>query len=197
MNRILRKQYIVNKGFQARLTMIIILLVVIVANMVGGIVYFMLRTETGLSGLVSLLKVSSTDALLFPAIIIAQLISIFIVAFISMFVSHRMAGPVYRFERVIESMRDGELDFTFSLREKDEFKGLAESIGALISDYNQVLGSAKGSFDRMDSHIDELEALIEKKDKKKIMSKIAQIKEAGDKTRSFLEFFKTDLKRQN
>jgi methyl-accepting chemotaxis protein len=197
MNRILRKQYIVNKDFQARLTMIIILLVIIVANIMGGLVYFMLNTDTGLAGMVSVLNVSSTEKLLFPAILTAEIISILIVALISLFVSHRMAGPVYRFERVIEDMRDGNLDFTFKIREKDEFKELADSLGELISEYNQVIGQTKKSTKYLEETLKELNRAVQDKKRSKSdnsvkLSALAEkIENQKDEIVGLLDFFKT------
>jgi len=58
-----------------------------------------------------------------------------IVALVSLFLSHRIAGPLYRLERVIEHMIRGRIGERITLRQHDEGKDLAEKINRL----NQTL----------------------------------------------------------
>jgi len=64
-------------------------------------------------------------------VIIAELISIFIVAFICIFVTHTIAGPVYRMERVARNIGDGDLTHFIKLRPKDELKDLADTMNEM------------------------------------------------------------------
>jgi methyl-accepting chemotaxis protein len=56
----------------------------------------------------------------------------FLVVILSMFLTHRFAGPIFRFEKSIEEMTKGNLNFLIYLRAKDEGKELAEKINILI-----------------------------------------------------------------
>ena len=49
-----------------------------------------------------------------------------------MFLTHRFAGPIFRFEKSMEEMTKGNLNFRIYLRAKDEGKELAEKINILI-----------------------------------------------------------------
>jgi len=67
--------------------------------------------------------------------IIGQL-SVFSLALVfglSLVFSHFIAGPIYRFEKTLEGMRDGDLTMVVRLRTRDEFKELADL-------FNQMLG---------------------------------------------------------
>jgi methyl-accepting chemotaxis protein len=46
----------------------------------------------------------------------------------SLLLSHRIAGPLYRFETTLDNMQKGRLDNTIHLRDKDEGKELARKI---------------------------------------------------------------------
>lgn len=46
----------------------------------------------------------------------------------AMLITHRIAGPLFRFERAVDSMIEGKLNDFISLREHDEGKELAEKI---------------------------------------------------------------------
>jgi methyl-accepting chemotaxis protein len=82
------------------------------------------------------LRIGKTPLMLIKEILSAQWIFVvaggFMVVIISMFLTHRFAGPIFRFEKSIEEMTKGNLNFRIRLRAKDEGKELAEKINILI-----------------------------------------------------------------
>lgn len=143
-----RKNYFVKKGFQAKLTLIILLVTIIVANLVGGLIYGILTGNEISRWLADLFGTRSADLLL-PVIILSEFISVVIVAFIGLYVSHTMAGPVYRFERVLRSMSEGELDCSFQLRTHDEFHEIEDGLNRLIGVMNDHMKSVKKTSARL------------------------------------------------
>ncbi|MDN5278899.1 MAG: hypothetical protein PWR01_2864 [Clostridiales bacterium] len=126
-----RKNYFIKPGFQSRLTAIFILIVIIVANIVGALVYgFSVEKLENKLVEESKLPIDSKQLgqALLPGVIIAELISIFVVAFICIFVTHTIAGPVYRMERVVRNIGEGDLTHFTKLRPKDELKDLADAM---------------------------------------------------------------------
>lgn len=129
-----RKKYFIKPGFQSRLTAIFILIVIIVANIVGALVYGF-SVEKLESNLVEEAKLpvdsKQLGQALLPGVIIAELISIFVVAFICIFVTHTIAGPVYRMEKVVRNIGEGDLTHFIKLRPKDELKDLADAMNEM------------------------------------------------------------------
>lgn len=129
-----RKKYFIKPGFQSRLTAIFILIVIIVANIVGALIYGF-SVERLESKLVEESKLpvdgKQLGQELLPGVIIAELISIFVVAFICIFVTHTIAGPVYRMERVARNIGEGDLTHFIKLRPKDELKDLADAMNEM------------------------------------------------------------------
>ncbi len=82
------------------------------------------------------LRIGKTPLMLIKEILSAQWIFVvaggFMVVILSMFLTHRFAGPMFRFEKSIEEMTKGNLNFRIYLRTKDEGKELAEKINILI-----------------------------------------------------------------
>ncbi len=82
------------------------------------------------------LQIGKTPLMLMKEILSAQWIFIvaggFVVVILSMFLTHRFAGPIFRFEKSIEEMTKGNLNFRIYLRAKDEGKELAEKINILV-----------------------------------------------------------------
>jgi methyl-accepting chemotaxis protein len=56
----------------------------------------------------------------------------------SLLLSHRIAGPLYRFETTLDNMQKGRLDNTIHLRDKDEGKELAQK----INEFNEQLSQS-------------------------------------------------------
>lgn len=70
----------------------------------------------------------SVNRALLPKVVI-----LVIVIFIGgIFVSHRIAGPMYHFEKSARSIRDGDLSVDFNVRKTDELKGAASSLEEMV-----------------------------------------------------------------
>ena len=65
-------------------------------------------------------------------ILIALPITLFVIWFIALELSHRIAGPLYRLEKELNERIDGKKSGPIQLREKDELKELADKINKLI-----------------------------------------------------------------
>lgn len=135
MNQIRRrKRYFIKPGFQSRLTAIFILIVIIVANIVGALVYgFSIEKLENKLVIESKLPIDTSQLgqALLPGVVIAELVSILVTAFICIFVTHTIAGPVYRMERVSRSIGEGDLTNFIKLRPKDELKDLADAMNEM------------------------------------------------------------------
>jgi signal transduction histidine kinase len=63
---------------------------------------------------------------------IRSLLLIIAIAILSVFISHRTAGPIYKFEQIIRSLAKGKEVPEIKLRKRDEFYDLATAINNLI-----------------------------------------------------------------
>lgn len=79
-----------------------------------------------------------------------------VLVLLSIRLSHRIAGPMYRFERTLELMQQGYLDQVIVLREKDEGKVLADRING----FNEQLSRSLARVSRNVEAIDTLMARI-------------------------------------
>jgi nitrogen fixation/metabolism regulation signal transduction histidine kinase len=62
---------------------------------------------------------------------------------IFIFLSHRIAGPLYRFEQSLEEVANGNLKHRFNLRQKDQLSDLAQHMNILFDVLDKKLGSLK------------------------------------------------------
>lgn len=71
---------------------------------------------------------------LWLALTVLNVAIILVVAVWSVVITHRAAGAVYHMTRVIAEFRAGNAQARAHLREKDEFKGLASALNALLDE---------------------------------------------------------------
>ena len=86
------------------------------------------------SSLLTLLLVFSCITLLALAMV---------VYWVMLFVSHRMGGPLYRFECVINGMGCGHLNERVDLRKNDQLQDVAQTINQAIDGLNQRVAGLK------------------------------------------------------
>ncbi len=180
-----RKNYFVKPGFQTKLTVIILLIVVIVANIVGGVICGLLSGSTIIDQISKAFEIDNYRDLLLPVILFAELVAIIIVTFIGVFVSHTMAGPVYRFEKVLDDVAGGELDSHFNLRTSDEFQDLAGSINNLIATLNSKVAEIKVYSNNITNLMNEIDS-----PKSMTVYDIENIKNTMQKLSASINYFK-------
>jgi sensor histidine kinase YesM len=83
-------------------------------------------------------------------LIALQLLFLFISFLISIFMSHRIAGPLYKLKLFLAKLREGDLKEELHFREKDHFRELA-------GDYNEAIKSIRS---RMDAAAAEIERAL-------------------------------------
>ena len=85
----------------------------------------------------------SVNKALFPKVII-----LVVVIFIGgIFVSHRIAGPMYHFEKSAQAIRDGDLSVNFNIRKSDEMKDAAFSLEEMVESLRKDMKDMKALAD--------------------------------------------------
>jgi len=79
---------------------------------------------------------------------IIHLLVLVLILATSLVLTHRVSGPMYRFEKVAEAVTEGDLTVNVKLRDKDYMKPQAEDFGLAISTMRRNIGdvaAASGS----------------------------------------------------
>lgn len=131
-----RRRYFIRKDFQGRFVLrffLAILLGALIFTLILGVFSSHTLTVTYED---SYLRLDRTPKALFIQILRAHGVYILIlgvvISIVSVFLSHRIAGPLYRLEKSVEEISKGNLSFRITLRRKDEVKELADSINGMI-----------------------------------------------------------------
>ena len=133
-----RHRRYIKRSFQRRFIIQVGLLMMLGCAAFGAVVY-LYGTRTITTAFVhSKLRVMSTGEFLLPALAICTLAVAGAVAVLAagrlLFLSHRIAGPLYRFERTAQAIGNGDLSGEVRLRDGDELQDLARSMGGMVTD---------------------------------------------------------------
>lgn len=81
----------------------------------------------------------------------------------SIFISHKVAGPLFRMKKSLSQVAGGDLSVVIKLRKWDDLKDLADHTNALIEELRSFVNTLKNDYGLLSDYIQELEQQIEKK----------------------------------
>ncbi len=189
-----RRNLFIDKEFQGRIIFNYFLLVLL------GSVLFMFAISFFSSNTLSIvydnyhLELGLTPEIMIKKFFSAQWFFIVtgggVIIIITLFLSHRVAGPFYRFEKTLEAMINGDLSQKIYLRKKDEGKELANKINQFNTTLSDKVVKTKICKNIVKGYIQEIEVdLSSSSDKNNIiLEKLTKIKEELDKIDSLIDF---------
>ncbi|MBU3910984.1 MAG: methyl-accepting chemotaxis protein [Candidatus Omnitrophica bacterium] len=193
-----RRNYFINKTFQAEFMLKFCGLVAIGCTVFGTILYIFSSKTLTTSFENSRLVVKSTadyllPGLLFGGVIVAVLIAI-VTTIVVMLMTHRLVGPMYRFKKYAEQVGSGNLCSDLKIRQKDQFQNLVSTFNKMTDDLRIGLLKVMGVSDKLDDLIEQLldksnNEILLKEDIKKIVSELKKDKRDLKKA---LEYFKVN-----
>jgi methyl-accepting chemotaxis protein len=144
----MRRHFLIDRNFQLKWMLKIFGLTSLVSIIIGWTIFYAVwdATTTQLKGLVAqavlkqdqVLPISSTiKSSIASGLLTRGLILLFIVAVFSIFLTHRVVGPIYKIKKTIRLVRDGRLSERVILRKNDEFKDLGHEINFLLESLQQ------------------------------------------------------------
>ncbi len=142
-----RRNYFIKKNFQVNFTVKFLIIILIEAFLAAGLFLYMSKGTLTTGYLGSELRIARTYDFFLPMLLLSNLIIVGISAVIGIavliFLSHRIAGPLYRFENILDSIKKGDLTQRFKLRENDQFVELANSINEHTDTLDKNMGHLK------------------------------------------------------
>ncbi len=146
-----RRNYFINKDFQGRYIFNYFILAAIGSILFIAVFSFFSSNTLSISYDNYHLQIGLTPGILFKKILSTQWVFIVlggaVVVIVTLFLTHRVAGPFYRFEIALNEMIGGNISRKIILRQKDEGKDLAVKINAfntMLADRLSVMGDLTG-----------------------------------------------------
>ncbi|MDO9161258.1 MAG: hypothetical protein Q8N35_03295 [Methylococcaceae bacterium] len=131
-----RRNVFINKAFQARIIVGVFLLILLSGLCSAALIFWITGSDLQAQSQTAHANIINAWDRLGLSIFIGNVVAIFIAGTLSVFValyaSHKIAGPLYRFEKLCEQVGDGDLDVLVSLREKDQLQELGAAFASMV-----------------------------------------------------------------
>lgn len=142
-----RRTYFIERQFQTKFILKFCALVAVGGLLTIGILYFLSMRSTTVSIVNSRVVVRSTADFLLPVLLQTVLIVTVLVSIatiiVTLFVSHKIAGPLYRFKKVMQVLAEGDFSSEFHIRHLDQLQDVADTFNEMIRKIRQELGQLK------------------------------------------------------
>ena len=145
----------------------------------GGFLMLVLYKLAGKASTVSFVNsrvvVQGTADFLIPLLIQTFVVSTIIVGMvtiiITLLVSHRIAGPLYRFKKVLGSLGEGDFSGACKIRLKDSLHDVAAA-------FNDMIINVRKNFNIIDKDIKHLKGKLEAGDLEEIKKSVSEVDKA-------------------
>ena len=170
-----RRNYFIDKKFQTNFILKFCLLVAATGAFIMAILYALTKKATTVSVVNSRVVVQGTSDFIFPILIQTFIVSTIVVSLatiiITLFISHRIAGPIYRFKKTISSLAEGDFSGECRLRHTDDLQDVAAA-------FNDMILKLKTSLTVIDKNLKEVQGKLEGGDLKEIKRSVSELDKA-------------------
>ncbi len=132
-----RSHYFIKKDFQTKFILKFCLLLLAGVIVSTGLLFLFSRDTLTSSFQDSKLVIENTAMAILPNVVYTGLITLALLAIatiiVTLFISHRIAGPMFRFEKELKEIGEGDLTRIVSLRKKDQAQELADCINDMTA----------------------------------------------------------------
>ncbi len=187
-----RRSYLIDRKFQGKFIARLSALVLI-----GGILTIVLLYLFGTQSKTVAIQNSrvvarSTADFILPLLVqtvIAVTILVGLTAgLMTLLMSHKIAGPLYRFKKVMEALERGDFSSEFNIRSTDQLNSLADEVNSMIRNTKKEVLELKNSAVSLKIKLDSLAENDLSENKRSILAELKKLSEELDRT---IRYFKT------
>lgn len=187
-----RRIYFIEKKFQGNFILKFCGLVAAGALLTIGILYFLSQKSTTVSIVDSRVVVRTTSDFLLPLLIQTVVIVSILIALativITLFVSHKIAGPLYHFKKTMKELEDGNFSSDFRIRCLDQLQVLAESFNTMIIKTRGQINLIKKNLTTLRENLDNFKQEEVAEHKK---AALAELKSISRELEKIINYFKS------
>jgi len=163
MSHYKRRKFFIDKQFQTKYILLVIFMLLLYTIVFVGTLFIpQLLPLIFDSPLSEQVKAAEILLLYHKHVWPAVFIVIPLFGFLSIFITHKIAGPVYRLKIRLQQMTEWDLDKKVTLRKGDDLQDLAEFVNLLSVELKEFATALKGNYDTLSCNIDEIQQQIEK-----------------------------------
>jgi len=187
-----RKNYFIDKSFQSKFIIKFCLLVLLGGLLTIGALYLLAMQSTTVSIINSRVVARTTADFLLPILVQTVVIVTIIVSLatimVALLVSHKIAGPLFRFKKILETLGKGDFSSEFHIRHLDQLQDLAITINSMISTNKDEISKLKTGLTDLKSKLDSISEQDLPEHKRALLNELKRI---ADELKNRASHFKT------
>ena len=150
-----RRTVLIKRGLQLKFASMVFLSALLAALIAGADIYYSMAHIIMRENPAALALATQFNTL----IVFKILLFLAIMIFVSFYVSHRFAGPIYRFEQSAQEVSTGDLTHRVSLRTGDELLELQEEFNGMLASLQTLVAKDRA----LAAHLEQRLASISQK----------------------------------
>lgn len=156
-----RRRYFIDKQLQTKYLVMTLLLLVVYTLLFAAVLFVphILSLSSG-ETLAEQTSAARTLLTLHTSVWPALGVVILVMSTLSIFITHKIAGPVYRFKKVLAEISGGNLDISVKLRAGDDLKDLAEEFNVVIGELRTFVNALRADDAAIAACIGDLEEQV-------------------------------------
>lgn len=175
-----RRNYFIDKSFQSRFIIKFCFIVVLASLLTGILIYYFNRQTTTVAFEDLKVVVKSTADFILPItleiIVIVSLLVAIAVGALTLFTSHKIAGPLYKLKMELEKISNGDLSSPIRIRAKDQLQKIASEFNEMRIGLKNSISEIKINWDSIKTDLYKLrEEIKDEERKRKIEDNIKKI----------------------
>lgn len=187
-----RSNYYIDKDFQLKFIFNFCALVAGGALVTIGLLYFLSQYSTTVSIIKARVTVMTTSDFILPVLVqtvaVVTIITSIAAALVMVFVSHKIAGPLFRFKQTLKELAGGNFTNQVRLRKGDQLQAFAGEFNDMITIVRDKVLAADHQLAAVRKDIAGLGDLNLDESKKK---QLADLKQKVSELEKSLRFFRT------
>jgi len=151
-----RKTILINRAFQSRLIFHFAVVNAVLLVFFAFLIFLFLDSEISANLAQAHTDLERFSDLLFPIVLALSLIQVLLstalISIVVLYASHRIAGPVFRMQKVLESLNQKDLRLSWKLRQNDQFTSLSEELKTFTTTLDADISRAQHLSEEALSH---------------------------------------------
>jgi methyl-accepting chemotaxis protein len=186
-----RHIYFIEKSFQTNFILKFCALVVLGGLLTIGLLYLLAMKSTTVSFVNSRVVVRTTADFLLPVLIQTTAIVVIIVGFatvlVTLLVSHKIAGPLFRIKKVMGELGAGDFSHEFHIRQLDQLQDLADTFNDSIKKMKEKIQALKNDSEKLKHELNNISESEVSENKRALLSELKKISEELSKASSYFK----------
>lgn len=148
-----RRQLYIDKNFQTKF--ILLFLAILIAGACISTALILMYTQKTLTSTytTSGLAIEKTSLVILPSVILTNVITTsvigMVVLLVTLVISHKIAGPMFRFEQDLKAIAAGDLKKQIHIRDGDQFKEMVTNLNDMVTSLNNKLNSVNDELEHL------------------------------------------------